>query len=392
MKRSFKSYCFDRNQIIMIFPLLILLGKIVRFTIMKVLLVESSIGWEFLPRIINDGWYFSIGSLGTDINGSAKYNAIAFFKILNLLLHTESFYVFELAITLISNAILIWLFLKIDRKIYLYDGIFLMLFVIVLNLFDFTLAKEPIQLLYFVLIFMCLMNRKWSNYGKITCTTMILLFCVLTFRSYYIFVIYFMFVTFFILWWIKETKIKNRFRKILVLVLFIAVSFIVLMTTIKILAPSEYTYMLYLRTKANRVGSASQINVLFSASASNTMVYVIDLMILVVRMLCPVELLRLGPKYFPYVIFQLMISDKFINALIVCSKEKMSVEMIALCVYTAFLVGSSTFEPDFGSWVRHEAVVFPVILLMSNLVRTQEIRTSRRYCLNGTTSVRRNNG
>lgn len=38
---------------------------------------------------------------------------------------------------------------------------------------------------------------------------------------------------------------------------------------------------------------------------------------------------------------------------------------IAVAIYLAFLLGSATFEPDFGSWVRHEAVLFPIYLIMA---------------------------
>ena len=37
---------------------------------------------------------------------------------------------------------------------------------------------------------------------------------------------------------------------------------------------------------------------------------------------------------------------------------------IGLCIFLAYFLGSVLFEPDFGSFVRHEAATLPVIILM----------------------------
>ena len=36
----------------------------------------------------------------------------------------------------------------------------------------------------------------------------------------------------------------------------------------------------------------------------------------------------------------------------------------ALYLYLAFLLCSAAFEPDFGSWIRHQGVALPIILLI----------------------------
>ena len=88
-------------------------------------------------------------------------------------------------------------------------------------------------------------------------------------------------------------------------------------------------------------------------------------------MLFPIELLLLGPKYFIYVLYQLMIT-------LVVLKNTKNINKysprrrIALYIYIAFLMGSATFEPDFGSWIRHEAVLFPIFMLISGFDEREE--------------------
>ena len=48
-------------------------------------------------------------------------------------------------------------------------------------------------------------------------------------------------------------------------------------------------------------------------------------------------------------------------------KTNNKIKMYAIYLFVGFLFASATFEPDFGSWVRHEAVALPVIILMADL-------------------------
>lgn len=46
------------------------------------------------------------------------------------------------------------------------------------------------------------------------------------------------------------------------------------------------------------------------------------------------------------------------------SRDQIETRTAALYLYIAFLLCSAAFEPDFGSWTRHQGVAFPIILLM----------------------------
>ena len=369
---DFKHKYFDRNQFIMLFPLLIAAGKLVRFTIMKELLVDTCTGWDYLPSILNGPWSFSFGGVEESIAGNANDNAIAVYKALNILLQTDSFYVFEFVVTLICNILVISVILKMERRIPFYTGIYLMLFVVVMNLFDFTLAKEPIQMLFFLMLFYVLISDDMRDRKKAILCSLILLLSAMTLRTYYLLVLFFAGICYGLFRWLRVGKMRGKIRRIVVVMLVFFLSVSAMLIIMRTVSFSNYSYMLRIRTKENRIGSTSQINVLFSGSSTSPYIYAVDLVILCVRMLFPFELIRLGPKYIPYVGFQIMITYYYLKALVTKFKTEDISELIAICIFTGFLVGSSTFEPDFGSWVRHEAVVFPVIMIFSNVFLSKE--------------------
>ena len=76
----------------------------------------------------------------------------------------------------------------------------------------------------------------------------------------------------------------------------------------------------------------------------------------------PFELIRGELYYYLFLIYQLFITFKIFKLI---SKEikgrNTKTQQAALCIYCGFLLGSALFEPDFGSWVRHESVTFPIL-------------------------------
>ena len=102
--------------------------------------------------------------------------------------------------------------------------------------------------------------------------------------------------------------------------------------------------------------------------------FTLDYLIMLVRMMIPVELLTFGPKYWPYVAYQVMITFYVIMALKNIKRNHKS-KNVALYVYLGFLCGSATFEPDFGSWVRHEAAIAPVLFILADMYRFKQSRT-----------------
>ena len=183
---------FKKNIIIFLFIFLIIIGKVVRYTIMKETLVEPGIGHSMIAnvasRIILFGLTFDSKEAEDSI--SASDNATSFFSLINFF-KISTYEGMEIYISIIWNLLLLLLIFRVKDSLSIFEFIFLTLSIVVLNIFDFCLAKEPVQMLYFILIYFVL--TKCKSFKKMFILTMlIILFSAITFRLYYILIIPFM--------------------------------------------------------------------------------------------------------------------------------------------------------------------------------------------------------
>lgn len=358
----------NAKVIYFLFIPLIVIGKIIRHTIMKEVLVDTGIGHHFIFSILygnNDFAFF--GDSGV---AEAGGNTIVIFRILNLF-KLSTYIEFEIYISIIWNIILFFLFTRIKRKLSLAQAIFVMLSIIVLNIFDFTLAKEPIQMLYFIAIYLVLMSNKLSDRLKNVFSIGMIVIASMTFRSYYILIAFFVICN-----QILCTKgiIKNKnikFKTIIKLILCLGIIYFIFLNACQVLSPDIYTELIRVRTRESMALSDMR-NIL---PTTNLIYFTLDYLIMLVRMVVPIELLPLGIKYWPYVIYQIMITYFIVQA-VRNMKNNSKIKNMALFIYLGFLFGSATFEPDFGSWVRHEAVVFPILLLLADSItgKTENVK------------------
>lgn len=134
----------------------IILGKIVRHSIMYRTLVVPGIGWS-LVEIVNSGRAkFGLTFSGTEINeaaSNATLNACYFFSKLNFLHFASSYYGYEILISIVFNIVLFVLFRRLKWLYTVGESMFIFASVAVLNIFVFCLAKEPVQMIYFIIMF-----------------------------------------------------------------------------------------------------------------------------------------------------------------------------------------------------------------------------------------------
>ena len=364
-----KSYNID--IIFGIFLILVAVGKIIRYTIMKNVLVNSGIGHHFIyPILYGTGGItlFDSDSMTGDAGGNAVviFRAINFFKINNY----ESW---ELYISVIWNIILFGLLLGVKKILNLKQFVFIGLSIIVLNIFDFTLAKEPIQMLYFIAIYyvLCLNNK--SVKFKYILTIGIIAFSAISFRIYYFLIIMFMVLVqvLFNVFIIKREKVK--IKDIIIMLLVIVGFYFLFLNIMKVIMPTEYNELIRVRTRSST--AASDMRNIFKST--NLLIFSFDYLIMLLRMMFPIELLRLGIKYVPYVLYQVIITY-FVIKNIKSIKSNGKIKNIALYLYIGFLFASATFEPDFGSWVRHEAVLFPILLILADIKRKDKERKNEK--------------
>ena len=88
----------------------------------------------------------------------------------------------------------------------------------------------------------------------------------------------------------------------------------------------------------------------------------------ILRLLFPVELFRLGAKYYVYIIAQIIISFFYLRAFrtLNCTGNR---SVFAMVLFTGFLMMSAVHEIEFGSWIRHEISAVPIFVMMNERYR-----------------------
>ncbi len=348
----------DASKLIFFAPIIIIFAKIIRYTVLKNSLVNMSMGLGWPKLMLSGKLEFLIGYQNSDASNNAAY-ILQIFKYLG----AESFEDFEIFITIFWNiGLLILLFTSTNKGLSIWQQCFIYMSIGVLNIWDFCLAKEPIQMLYFVAIYCILiLERLDINLKFPLCVSVIVLACI-TYRYYYILIALFIVYSFFILEKIIIKNKKSGFKNFMLVILLYGILYFVMMNVLKIISPEDFSVFMYF---SNKVTTATT-DMAGIFKSSNLIIITIDYLILVLRMLFPLELVRFGFQYALYAVYQIIISIYIVRA-IINLKNNSKIKNYALYVYIGFLFGSATFEPDFGSWVRHEAVVLPIIFLIANI-------------------------
>lgn len=240
-----------------------------------------------------------------------------------------------------------------------------------LEIYVFTISKDLCQFCIFCLIvvfYKCLPKNK--NIA-IVCAAIVLGIEGATFRTYY-WLIAFMFIALVLLFRsITASKSLTSRKQLvrLVCTMFGIVLFIILVSFY--FAKPYYLDLATVRDATNgyRLNSADARTVINNLVApelitTNPIVLFINYAINAVRMLLPVELLTKGAMYIPFCVFQIATTYFIARALLVALESKNREVIFFLSVYLAYISISVMFEPDFGSWVRHDIATFPILLYL----------------------------
>ena len=339
----------------------VIIAKVIRYTVMKSVLVDTARGFGMLDQILyNSNLHFQF----SDENASMAFNnADVIFKTINIF-GLSTYIQFEVYITILWNILILFIINRIDEVRDNIVGLYILLTIAVMNIFNFTLSKEPIQMLYFVLMYIVLGSKKISDNWKFILSIGVVLLSAITFRSYYILMAMFSIVMVFLCNIFIIRKEKVRLRHILIIIAMICVVYFVFLNIAKVMYPSSYKDLLKYRLKLHDANS--EIHTLIPGSKGNLVLFVIDYMLVVIRLMIPIELITMGPKYIIFVVYQIMVTY-FVVSRLINIKRISKIERYSLYLYIGFILASATFEPDFGSWVRHEAVAFPLMLTLLGL-------------------------
>lgn len=308
----------------------------------------------------------SMGS--TDVTDKAYSFAGNFFKFINIFgFTTLAQWAYFLAFI---SIILIIIVLAKNQKISLKNFLFVVASVGLLNIYVFNISKDIIQFLFFYLVFIILNNKKISNQKKLFLSCLVLLFEALGFRVYYLIMAMLMVTIYFI----YEKKIKNKkinkktVKKIIFLALLL---FFLEVFVVQIISISNYNSVINARyiTNVNRESSPDAVTIINDLLGRNTsfIKFILNYLINFVRMLFPIELITKGVKYIPFIFYQLFITITLFKT----STKLNDKNIMWLITFVSFIMISVIFEPDFGSFIRHESTLFLIMFEMNKIIDEQ---------------------
>lgn len=300
------------------------------------------------------------------LEGSYETTAIIFDKI--NIFGFSSLSQWATALTVVFGIALCFYVRKEYTRSDVLNFVYLIASIFLTGVYVFNISKDIIQLLIFFLAYLFASSRIIKSNGVKIAGCCILFFaeCVI-FRRYYILTAVFCPIMY---WMLKTAGIagaggKRKRTNIFLSGLSVIAVLFVFLTFAKRFMPDEYINLITVRSgvNGNRENSPDAVTIIndIYASDGNLFIWFVNYIINAVRMLFPFELLLKGIKYVPFVVYQILVTYYLFRA--VRRFNGLAPRLrIMISVAVAFFLVSFMFEPDFGSWIRHETACLPIML------------------------------
>lgn len=231
-----------------------------------------------------------------------------------------------------------------------------------LNIYVFGITKETIQLSFFALIYVVICLPIKNTFIKVIACAGVFYWESTFYRTYYIIMAAMTIFLYFVFLWLRKPEKITKKRIVGTLVLCFVAIFMFLYVS-QFISPEDFTEAINVRdSSANELANTVIMNPI--PVNNNFGIFMFDYVIAAVRMMLPIELLVKSPIYAPFVLFQFFILYYFIKTLKNIKRLDLNMIVVISC-FSAYLFGSFIFEPDFGSWVRHESATFPILQMMA---------------------------
>lgn len=268
---------------------------------------------------------------------------------------------YSITFGIIFNIVIFVELLKRNKTYTTSQYIFIYVSTVLLNIYVFNLSKDIIQFTVFLLVYHGLIKDEKSNKEKLFFIVIVLIIEALTYRMYYgIMAIMIMAIYIAYNMLLKNKKINKKiiFKTIMLcLLVFFTIVFIV-----SIISKENYEQILNVRdvTNSARNESVDAVTIINDLLGKNTnfLIFICNYIINFIRMALPFELLLKGIKYIPFVIYQIYV----VYILLRLIKKISSDNILLIATYLAFFMISVIFEPDFGSFVRHESAISLILI------------------------------
>jgi len=248
----------------------------------------------------------------------------------------------------------------------LLQSLFILATVGLLNIYIFTIGKDVIQFFFFLGVYVVLILPLDSQMLKMLLSAGILYYESTFFRRYYVLIAALVIIVYAVLRYFRNRK-KLDAKTVMTIIAILMASIYVLLLVASAIMPDDYHQVMTLRDyySDGMDGNADSSTFINNwVSGGGLPIFMVNYVINAFRMMIPVELAMRGAYYLPFFCFQVMVTVYVVNLLRQINRINEPVLFLALCVYLGYALASFIFEPDFGSWTRHEAATFPVLHLL----------------------------
>lgn len=320
----------------------------------------SFMGIIFKTYFLDDKFFADSSNILNNVLGDASaldtsYTfTVNFYKFFNFFNFTNinqwSFLISIVGSSLLLFAFRKYLFSNVASIVFYFTTIFL------LNIYVFTISKDFIQFLIFLVVRL-IISSKIKYIAKIFFIFLVFVFEALFFRSYYVLV-----GCIFLIFYIFSKLKMTNFSKSVLLVF----SGIFALLLVKFVIPDAFSSLANVRYNVNesRIGSDDARTMILNIIAfdnENIFVFITNSIINLIRLIFPIELLFRGSITYVAFFFYQMFLEYFILKAFLLRKKFLPSKNLVLVVFVCYLLVLSLFEPDFGSFLRHELVCVPLL-------------------------------
>ena len=183
------------------------------------------------------------------------------------------------------------------------------------------------------------------------------------FRSYYIIMGALFLVAYLLLKYIQIKNIKMNSKIVINFLVIMFIMFTCFLLIVQVIMPEEYEAVIGVRDSNLNEVAVSQIEN-WIESDGTLHLFLVNYLINSIRMMIPVELLTKGISYLPFIVFQIMTLYYLFQTVKSLNSSTKAEVILSLAIFIGYLMGSFIFEPDFGSFIRHESATFPILHLL----------------------------
>lgn len=335
------------------------------------LIIPITILSKFIQMTILPGKYFwdstRLLSMVTESNTmeawGGSYEVTAdFFRAINIF-NFNTLNGWAIFLSTIFTFVIIFMIARANQPD-LIQSIYIIAAVALLNIYIFNISKDIIQFAIFFLMYLVIVSKLLNYNLKVFLCFIIFVWESTFFRSYYIIMAALFVILYFIFIRIKRENIKVNKKvvfKVIILMFFSVFAFLFIS---QFVSRDDYEAVINVRSYNINEIAVSQIENIIESNGTLG-IFMVNYVINAIRMMIPVELLLKAVSYAPFVLFQVFVLFYLIKTIKGLNSNTRNEVLITLAVFCAYLLGSFIFEPDFGSFVRHESATFPIFHLIA---------------------------